>query len=413
MLTNVSSLASFNRFVSVIVDGKSFEAFPTESILDFFNRNEISLPQSLQGKNIVQLGTVVADPKKGLTLVDYIAEGLVINTKDLVFKEPKTRDGADSIDNITLWRRAMKINTTRKVAVVDITLCHLIEKELKLPEGSMTYDKLAILLKNMGFDYLLDQGLITDYKIVKDAARIHSHHSQGFQQTIGSFNPAITRKILEYPPTPAEKVVEFLTSPELDVTTFVITDSVARREEGTFYMNNPDIYLSVGVTTQEFLKILKEDNPSLKGQPCEVFPLGSAQGAWSVTSERFAQSVVSTFGKNFVAMRVPDLEFKNVTDGIKIAEFPVVDDIKAQVATIDALKDLDKLYDLNYKNLIYISPSEKKSKTLIDALPAIDHESTKRHIKLAQQNPEAVSLWHKFLKEIDDEKFIKKKKEED
>ncbi|EAY03354.1 4Fe-4S binding domain containing protein [Trichomonas vaginalis G3] len=313
-------------------------------------------------------------------------------------------------DNIPVWRGAMKIKESTKVAVVDLTLCHVIEKEFGLPAGSMTYDKLAVILKNMGFQYLLDAALINDYEIVKDAARIFNHHTQGFLQTIGSFCPTMTRKLLEYPPTPAEKVVEFLTTPELDVTTFVISDFLSRRSEATFYINNPDIYLSVGVTTAEFIKILKEDKPSFDGTPCEIFPLGSAQGTSAITSERFADAVVSTFGKNYLTMRTPPLNFKKVDEGIKIAEFPVQDEITAQVAVVEGVSDVDRLYEKDYKNIIYISPNERLHPNTVSALPSIDAEASKRNIKLAHENPDAMMLWHRFLKEIDDEKWLKRKK---
>lgn len=313
-------------------------------------------------------------------------------------------------DNTPIWKGAMACKNTVKVAVVDISLCHTLETELNLPAGSMTFDRLAILLKNMGFDYLLDNALITDYEIVKDAARIFNHHTQGFLQTIGSFCPTMTRKLLEYPPTPAEKVVEFLTTPELDVTTFVITDSLSRRSEATFYINNPDIYLSVGVTTAEFLKILNEQKPSFEGAPCEIFPLGSQQGTAAVTTERFADAVVSTFGKNYLTMRLPPLKFKRIDEGISIADVPITDELNAQVAVVEGAQDVDRLYEMDFKNIIYISPNEKPHKNLVNALPAVDAEATKRNIKLAHENPDAMMLWHRFLKELDDEKWLKRKK---
>ena len=109
-------------------------------------------------------------------------------------------------------------------------------------------------------------------------------------------------------------------------------------------------------------------------------------------------------------MRTPPLNFKKVDEGIKIAEFPVQDEITAQVAVVEGVSDVDRLYEKDYKNIIYISPNERLHPNTVSALPSIDAEASKRNIKLAHENPDAMMLWHRFLKEIDDEKWLKRKK---
>lgn len=301
-------------------------------------------------------------------------------------------------DNIPLFKSAMKVKNTMKVAVLDLSIIENIEKELGV---EMNLEKLLILLGNVGFDYLLDSSLISDYRIIKDASKIINHHTYFYQRTFGTFCPTFERKYIEYVLTPEKKIIEYLTNPGLDITTFVVTDFLSKRSEATFFIDK--LYFSVGVSTNEFLKIMKEEKPSLTGNPCKMFPLGSQQAAEATTSEKFSNAVISTFVKNFTTAKPPNLVYRQVDDGIKIAEFHIGENTTAQAAIVETTADVERLLNMKMPNLIYISPNEKVNQK------KFDYHRIQRDYKLSAENPSAKKLWSKYLEEVDHELAMKRK----
>ena len=310
-------------------------------------------------------------------------------------------------NNIPLYKEAMSAKDTTKIAVLDSAIFFNLEKKLGLKPGSLNLDAVCILLKNMGFDYFLDQSLITDYEIIADAARIYKHGKKGFSQTIGSFCPSMTKKLLKVEPTGAEQVAESFLGPVEQFTTFVVTDCLSRRSNETLYISNPRVFTSVGITTDEFVKIIKEGRYNFNGTPCKMMPLGSSEGVSSVTAERFANSVVGTLGHSFLGAHLPPIQFKDVDKLVSIATFDIAANYTVRVASVKGQKGLDKLYNMNLEDVIYISPKDcDKCNTPIEAIPSIDAESVKRQVKLAMDNHSAQEVWKYFMKQEDDEAFI-------
>jgi iron only hydrogenase large subunit-like protein len=310
-------------------------------------------------------------------------------------------------NNIPLYKEAMSAKDTAKIAVLDSSIFYNLETKLGLKPGSLNLDAVCTLLKNMGFDYFLDQSLITDFEIIADAARIYKHGKKGFSQTIGSFCPSLTRKLLKIEPAGAEQVVESFLGPVEQFTTFVVTDCLSRRANETLYINNPRSYTSVGITTDEFVKIIKEGGYDFNGTPCKMMPLGSTEGVASVTSERFANSVVGTLGHSFLGAHLPQIQFKDIDKHVSLATFNIAENYTVRVASVMGAKGLDKLYGMNLEDVIYISPKEcGKCYTPPAAIPSIDAESVKRQVKLAMDNKSAQDIWKYFMKQEDDETFI-------
>ncbi|EAY08460.1 4Fe-4S binding domain containing protein [Trichomonas vaginalis G3] len=307
-------------------------------------------------------------------------------------------------DNSGLFRSAMSKKNTLKVLVADLSIISRIEEVLNLPKNSIDLENFSKFLKNLGFDYFLDQGLINDYKIIKNSTKLINHSTQFYQRTFGSFCPTLTRKYVEYVMNPEKKIFEYLTSPGLDVTTFVVTDFLSKRSEATFYMSNPEIFYSLGLTSNEFLDFVKNQKPSFDGDSlCRISPLGSEEGAKAVTSEKFANAVISTFVKNYTTAKPPHLSFNKVDEGIKVADFHIGAETKAQAAIIESAADVERLLDMKFNNLIYISPNEKNRN--ID----INYRQIQRDYKFANVNPEAKRLYSKYLEEVDHELAMKRK----
>ena len=313
-------------------------------------------------------------------------------------------------DNIPLYKEAMAEKETLKVCVLDSAIFFNLEKKLGLPMGSLNLDSVCALLKNMGFEYFLDYSLISDLEIIKDAARIHRHSQKGFAQTIGSYCPSLTKKLLGTDPTGAEQVIDCFLGPQLNLTTFVVSDSPARRANATLYWGEPRSISSVGISTDEFVKIIKEGKYNFEGSPCKMFPLGSEQGCKAVTSERFADAVVHTFGFSFVGAHFTPLNFKQVDPLVQVTEFTYYNNTTLRAAVVDGTKGLDRLYELNLADVIYISPKDgDKCDAPKEAIPEIDAMAVKRQIKLAQDNNHAQEVWRYFMKQEDDEAYINKR----
>ena len=312
-------------------------------------------------------------------------------------------------NNIPLYKEAMADKKTLKVCVLDSAIFYNLEKKLGLQQGSLNLDSVCALLKNMGFEYFLDYSLISDLEIIRDAARIHRHSQKGFAQTIGSYCPSLTKKLLGSDPTGAEQVVDCFLGPQIHLTTFVVTDSPARRANSTLYWGEPRAITSVGITTDEFAKIIKDGGYNFEGFPCKMFPLGSEQGCKAVTSERFADAVVHTFGFSFIGAHFTHLNFKKIDPLVEVAEFTYHNNTTLRAAIVDGTKGLEKLYQLDLADVIYISPKDgDKCDAPKDAIPEIDAMAVKRQIKLAQDNSSAQEVWKYFMKQEDDEAFINK-----
>ena len=55
-------------------------------------------------------------------------------------------------NNIPAYKEAFAETLTAKVAVLDMSILYHLEKEFKLPFGSLKLDDVLVMLKNLGFD---------------------------------------------------------------------------------------------------------------------------------------------------------------------------------------------------------------------------------------------------------------------
>lgn len=317
-------------------------------------------------------------------------------------------------NNIPLYKEAFAESLTAKIAVLDMSIMYHLEKEFKLPPGSVKLNDILCLLKNLGFQYFLDASLITDYDILNDSARIYRHRTKGYSGTIGAFCISLLKKLINVDSVGADQVAEVFLGPESLYTTFVVSGCYARRSASTLYMGTPYKYLSVGITTNEFISIIKEKCGSnietlFKGSPCQALPLGSREGCRADTAERFSDSVVRTYGSLHLGMQIKPLEFQKVKPNISLADVNITSNYKLAAAVVERAQGFDELMKMDLQNLLYITPRECPPSPGPDpVLQRKDQEADTRSIKLSRDNGAAHEIWSHLRKLDDYETFVKK-----
>lgn len=303
-------------------------------------------------------------------------------------------------NNIHFYKEALSEKKTAKVGVLDMSILYELEDEFKLPIGSVSLNDILCLLKNLGFDYFLDSTLLCDYDIINDAARINRNRSKGLSLTIGSFCQSLLKKILRVDPIGSDQVARVFLGPETHFTTFVVSGCYAKRGSSTNIIGSPYKYSSVGISPEEFFELIREKcgtksiETLFNGSPCEALPLGSREGVRADCAERFTDSVIRTYCKNYLGVDIQPLHFNKIHKTIEIANFNIFEGQKLVAAVADRRKGFDLLIKKNISNLMFISPRECPPPPGPDLiLERKDVEAETRKIKLAYDNEAVQQIW--------------------
>lgn len=79
------------------------------------------------------------------------------------------------------------------------------------------------MLKNLGFDYFVDNTLLSDIVIINDVKQIEKDQSRGKKSNVGTSCVSLLKKIRKTDPIRADQVVQVLLCEKEKFTTFVIS----------------------------------------------------------------------------------------------------------------------------------------------------------------------------------------------
>lgn len=342
----------------------------------------------------------------------YVDDGYTFTTHDGNGEHTLANESLYA-NHIPLYKEAFAESTAAKIASLDMDILYFLEKEFKLPPNSLKLHDVLVLLKNLGFDYFLDNGILTDYDIINDASRIYRHVTKGFSRTVGSFCPPLLKEILKIDPIGADQAAEVFLGTETHTTTFVVTGCYKRRSLATLYIGHPHKYLSVGVTTNEFLSIIKEKlgtnvSALFKGSPCESLPLGSQEACRAETAERYTNSVIRTYGSYYLGAQINPLKFEKIDPLVSLAKFDVTAKDRLCAAIVDTKKGFDKIINMKLDNpLLFITPRNCPPKDEANhVMDRKDKEAGERKITLARYNEAAHQIWKHMREQEDFEHFV-------
>ena len=295
---------------------------------------------------------------------------------------------------------ALKKTDIQKVAIIDYPLLINIERKLELPQGSLTPQKMALALKQLGFTLVVEAESGTDIALFEEVLTLTEHIKEHVPM-ISSFCPAAARTVMQRNLN-SEKVLSSVLSPSFiaalmtkqkpSTLTFSFTMCEAKKQEVTRYQNTRLGYVDAALTIDELITMLQNAKIDFnKIQTNHLLPNSSKLAIQANTAKGWCEAVIEILSKEIMKAEVKKT-YEKLSDNAEIIklEYPSLGaGVGFRFGIASGTNGLFTVVGKGYNDLLYITFTECEGGCL-NGIRGTKNEKEKKEelLKLIQNTSE-------------------------